>query len=112
MLLFISFFLLALGARAPSFFSSRRRPTTWPRDWSSDVCSSDLAAPGRPSLEQLRARHAQQQDGRVTREVGDMLDEIEQRLLRPVQVVEYADERALLRRLLEKLSERPRNFVG
>src|SRR5690625_1284661 len=25
------------------FFSSRRRHTSWPRDWSSDVCSSDLA---------------------------------------------------------------------
>src|SRR5437870_7404581 len=24
------------------FFSSRRQHTTWPRDWSSDVCSSDL----------------------------------------------------------------------
>src|SRR5439155_17016703 len=28
------------------FFSSRRRHTRWPRDWSSDVCSSDL----RPGL--------------------------------------------------------------
>src|SRR6266508_7024738 len=28
------------------FFSSRRRHTRWPRDWSSDVCSSDL--PGVP----------------------------------------------------------------
>src|SRR5579884_1364930 len=30
------------------FFSSRRRHTRWPRDWSSDVCSSDLilARPG------------------------------------------------------------------
>src|SRR5690625_7856320 len=27
------------------FFSSRRRHTRWPRDWSSDVCSSDLAQP-------------------------------------------------------------------
>src|SRR5690625_5484875 len=27
------------------FFSSRRRHTRWPRDWSSDVCSSDLSAP-------------------------------------------------------------------
>src|SRR5215510_2369180 len=27
------------------FFSSRRRHTRWPRDWSSDVCSSDLGAP-------------------------------------------------------------------
>src|SRR6266508_3804422 len=29
------------------FFSSRRRHTRWPREWSSDVCSSDLhVAPG------------------------------------------------------------------
>src|SRR6266508_5094541 len=28
------------------FFSSRRRHTRWPRDWSSDVCSSDLLTPG------------------------------------------------------------------
>src|SRR5437870_12287579 len=33
------------------FFSSRRRHTRWPRDWSSDVCSSDL-------LEIRRAREA------------------------------------------------------
>src|SRR5437870_7201775 len=26
------------------FFSSRRRHTRWPRDWSSDVCSSDLTS--------------------------------------------------------------------
>src|SRR5207253_8159862 len=28
------------------FFSSRRRHTRWPRDWSSDVCSSDLGKGG------------------------------------------------------------------
>src|SRR5690625_988510 len=28
--------------RSCFFFSSRRRHTRWPRDWSSDVCSSDL----------------------------------------------------------------------
>src|SRR5437870_12670851 len=28
------------------FFSSRRRHTRWPRDWSSDVCSSDLVYRG------------------------------------------------------------------
>src|SRR5437870_8847037 len=32
------------------FFSSRRRHTRWPRDWSSDVCSSDLRAKGRTEL--------------------------------------------------------------
>src|SRR5690625_7061018 len=29
-------------SRYSFFFSSRRRHTRWPRDWSSDVCSSDL----------------------------------------------------------------------
>src|SRR5690606_41203039 len=29
------------------FFSSRRRHTRFSRDWSSDVCSSDLLDPGR-----------------------------------------------------------------
>src|SRR5207253_403855 len=28
--------------RCSTWFSSRRRHTRWPRDWSSDVCSSDL----------------------------------------------------------------------
>src|SRR6267143_1453189 len=31
------------------FFSSRRRHTRWNCDWSSDVCSSDLAPPCRGS---------------------------------------------------------------
>src|SRR5256885_4576611 len=39
MLLYICFF----------FFSSRRRHTRLQGDWSSDVCSSDLSAPARPS---------------------------------------------------------------
>src|SRR5690625_2189717 len=30
--------------RQDFFFSSRRRHTRWPRDWSSDVCSSDLCS--------------------------------------------------------------------
>src|SRR5271163_5295919 len=32
------------------FFSSRRRHTRSDRDWSSDVCSSDLAQPGAVGL--------------------------------------------------------------
>src|SRR5690625_3831331 len=38
--------------RCDFFFSSRRRHTRWPRDWSSDVCSSDLGLLTAP----LRAR--------------------------------------------------------
>src|SRR5207253_7962074 len=40
------------------FFSSRRRHTRWPRDWSSDVCSSDLrpaVLPGRVVAHALQA---------------------------------------------------------
>src|SRR5207253_3588439 len=33
------------------FFSSRRRHTRWPRDWSSDVCSSDLSREIRNAVE-------------------------------------------------------------
>src|SRR5690625_6514297 len=35
------------------FFSSRRRHTRWPRDWSSDVCSSDLSPVGPGDAQQL-----------------------------------------------------------
>src|SRR5690606_39655318 len=36
------------NTRSIFFFSSRRRHTSFSRDWSSDVCSSDLDAGGRP----------------------------------------------------------------
>src|SRR5215510_14128652 len=40
------------------FFSSRRRHTSWPRDWSSDVCSSDLhREPGRGGARTLVSRY-------------------------------------------------------
>src|SRR5439155_17358506 len=35
------------------FFSSRRRHTRWPRDWSSDVCSSDLSSNNASPLSNL-----------------------------------------------------------
>src|SRR5690625_2506697 len=38
------------------FFSSRRRHTRWPRDWSSDVCSSDLR-PGTEILHKAGGLH-------------------------------------------------------
>src|SRR5437763_12397685 len=43
------------------FFSSRRRHTRYIGDWSSDVCSSDLAAPAgdpRATAHSLRRRRA------------------------------------------------------
>src|SRR5438067_7222707 len=51
------------------FFSSRRRHTISKRDWSSDVCSSDLAVVAKPALEgerlQGRTLARLRQEGRV-----------------------------------------------
>src|SRR5439155_6736413 len=44
------------------FFSSRRRHTRWPRDWSSDVCSSDLVHQALPVARFLGA-HAVEHGG-------------------------------------------------
>src|SRR6266702_8615766 len=38
----IIIFIILLKLLFVFFFSSRRRHTRWPREWSSDVCSSDL----------------------------------------------------------------------
>src|SRR5439155_16250465 len=50
--------LVVGAAQAPGdvlfFFTSRSRHTIWPRDWSSDVCSSDLSV--RQSPDSWRAR--------------------------------------------------------
>src|SRR5690625_7555450 len=42
------------------FFSSRRRHTRWPRDWSSDVCSSDLMSSPqrRENVKDLETTHS------------------------------------------------------
>src|SRR5690625_6974841 len=45
------------------FVSSRRRHTRWPRDWSSDVCSSDL----------------ERADKELQRQRGEELDRVEAR---------------------------------
>src|SRR5690625_4876315 len=55
------------------FFSSRRRHTRWPRDWSSDVCSSDLSVGDAFSLRDGKSSYGEGQwatsiryhDGRV-----------------------------------------------
>src|SRR6266508_4966213 len=42
MIFTLLFLLDKASTRLVFFFSSRGRHTRWPRDWSSDVCSSDL----------------------------------------------------------------------
>src|SRR5690606_40016718 len=38
-------YMMSIGRMYSFFFSSRRRHTRFSRDWSSDVCSSDLRPP-------------------------------------------------------------------
>src|SRR5690625_7208081 len=45
------------------FFSSGRRHTRWPRDWSSDVCSSDLS----PMMSRTCSRTASRVTPRASR---------------------------------------------
>src|SRR5690625_7431153 len=53
------------------FLSRRRRHTGWPRDWSSDVCSSDLP----PDIEEFVATKAREEGKiRVLREAGFDVD--------------------------------------
>ena len=51
------------------------------------------AAPAGVVVEELRARHAQHEDRGVAREIREVADEIDERRLRPLQVVEH-DARA------------------
>src|SRR5262245_21829222 len=65
-------------------------------------CVQLAAAPRRPDVEELRPGNAQKEQGRTSGEVSDMLDQVEERLLPPVDVVEDADERCVGRLLLEE----------
>ena len=57
-------------------------------------------------VEQLGARDAEEEDRRVAREIGDVLDEVDEDGLGPLQVVDDDDLRALGRARLEQPSER------
>src|SRR2546429_1661399 len=61
------------GSSRSFFFSSRRRHTRCSRDWSSDVCSSDLTASRPPfSPEQVTGEYAKLCKAyHVTQVVGD-----------------------------------------
>src|SRR6266511_5529583 len=61
------------------FFSSRRRHTRFSRDWSSDVCSSDLAAGsdrGNELLAHVAARLDQPFAANVTAVDGDVVTRV------------------------------------
>ena len=72
----------------------------------------DLAAgPTCPTVEKIRARHAEQQDRRVTGKIRHVLDQIEERLLTPVHIVEDTDDRCVDCNRLEQLAKRPPDLL-
>src|SRR5256884_25416 len=87
------------------FFSSRRRHTRCSRDWSSDVCSSDLF---------LRDEHGK----RLLAALGPVVDAGEDGILVIKIVVEHGDEWGIKREILLEgaralhLKSDARNAVG
>jgi hypothetical protein len=70
------------------------------------------SAPAGPRLEQLWPGEAHDQDGSGVDAVGQVLDEVEQRLLRPVQVLEAQDERLRLRQVDRPLVRGPGDLLA
>jgi hypothetical protein len=65
--------------------------------------------PAGPPLHELGPGHAQEQKWRTHREQRGRLDEVEERLVSPLDVVEDDDQR---RQFLEQLPERPGDLVA
>ena len=60
----------------------------------------------------FRASQAEQEERAAVPEALDVLEQIEQRRLGPVDVVDGKDERPLAREFLEDPSERPRDLIS
>jgi hypothetical protein len=62
-----------------------------------DECRVALAAaPAGPAVEELGARSAEDEDRHVRRPVDEVVDEVEEAVVRPVQILEDEDERSLI----------------
>jgi hypothetical protein len=70
------------------------------------------AAPGRPLVEQLGSRQADEEYRGVPRPVGQMVEEVQERRLGPLQVVKSGDDRPFLRERLEQLAHGPEDFLA
>ena len=67
--------------------------------------------PGGAALGELRPRHAEQQDRGTRGQERDVLDQIQERLLAPLDVVEDDHDRPFCRGLLQRLAERPGDLL-
>ena len=69
------------------------------------------ATPRRPDVEQIRTRHAAEQDRHAPRPSGDVVDEVQERGLPPVDIVEDQEERHVLRDRLDEVTDRPERLL-
>ena len=70
------------------------------------------AAPQGPLVEELRPRHADEQDPGIAGPVSEMVEEIEEGRLGPLHVVEDEDDGAILRQRLDQLANRPEGLLA
>src|SRR2546422_6670763 len=75
------------------FFSSRRRHTRCSRDWSSDVCSSDLFAERLRGFSRQAVRAVGTNALRVAKYSPQFLREARQVLGFPIEVISRSEER-------------------
>ena len=65
------------------------------------------AAPADAEVEELGPRHREQEQRDAVDPLGQVLDEVEERGLRPLQVVEHDDDGTIRRESLEEAADRP-----
>src|SRR5207237_4957430 len=76
------------------------------------ACRCRSASPARPCVEKLRPREAEDEERDIARPIRDVLDQIEQRRLGPVSILEEEDEWAVARDPFEQLSHRPEGVLA
>ena len=90
-----------IRARAPPRAASRRASSSISSSDSASESGSSVTSSAAPppqagrSSQQLRPREAEEQDRRVARPVGEVLEQVEERRLGPVDVVDDERERPL-----------------
>ena len=74
--------------------------------------AAHLRQPSRTLVEEIRTRQANQQEGRVVGPAGEILEQVEQRRLGPVDVFDDDDERLIAGELFEQTPYRPERLAG
>src|SRR6266508_4548551 len=102
----------ALGGRLAEQVPDQPLDLVVPQRLEQDRSRVDLpTAPCGALVEELGPREADKEDRRVARPVGEVLDEVEERRLGPLHVVERHYDRSLLRQRFDQLPHRPERLL-